>query len=58
MKSQSKHEKSAIGSVGARVKLMVKGCCMPARGSKGLEWKYDNNWCMCVTKETEMHCAV
>ena len=37
MKSQQKNEKYANGSVGARVRLMVRGGRLPARGSKGIE---------------------
>ena len=53
MKSQPKNEKYANDSVGAR--LMVRGGCLPARGSKGVEWKYDDDLCVWGTKETEMH---
>ena len=38
MKSQPKNEKYANGSMGARVRLMVRGRCLPVRGSKGMEW--------------------
>ena len=37
MKSQPKNEKYANGSVGARVRLIVRGGCLPVRGSKGME---------------------
>ena len=37
MKRQPKNEKYANGSIGARVRLMVKGGCLPVRGSKGME---------------------
>ena len=37
MKSQPKNEKYATGSVGARVRLIVRGCSLPVRGSKGME---------------------
>ena len=40
MKSQLKNEKYTNGSV--RVRLMVRGGCLPVRGSKGMEWKYDD----------------
>ena len=30
-------KKYAIGSVGARVRLMVRGGCLPVNGSKGME---------------------
>ena len=34
---------------------MVKGCCLPVRGSKGIEWYYDDELCACGTKETGIH---
>ena len=37
MKSQPTNEKYANGSVGARVRLMVRGGCLPVRGSEGME---------------------
>ena len=55
MKSQPKNEKYANGSVGARVRLMVRGGCLPVRGSKGME--YDDDLCVCGTKETRDPCA-
>ena len=53
VKSQPKNEKYANGSVRAR--LMVRGGFLPVRGSKGMEWKYDDDLCVCGTKETEIH---
>ena len=41
--------------VGARVRLMVRGGCLPVRGSKGMDWKYDDDLCVCGTNETEIH---
>ena len=55
MKSQPKNEKYENGSVGARVRLMVRGGCPPVIGYKGMEWKYDNDLCVCGTIETEIH---
>ena len=54
-KSQPTNLKYANGSVGARVILMVRGGCLPVRGSKGMELKYDDDLCVCGTKETEIH---
>ena len=38
---------------------MVRGDCLPVRGSKGMVWKYDDDLCVCVcvcgTKEIEIH---
>ena len=47
--------KNTNGSVGARVRLMVREGCLSVRGSKGMQWKYDDDLCMCGKKETEMH---
>ena len=47
MKSQQKNGKYANGSVGARVRLMVRGGFLPVRGSKGMEWKYDDDLYVC-----------
>ena len=37
------NEKYTNGSVGARVRLMVRGGCLQVRGSKGMKWKYDDD---------------
>ena len=37
MQSHPTNEKYANDSVGARVRLMVRGGCLPVRGSKGME---------------------
>ena len=37
---------------------MVRGGCLPVRGSKGMEWKCDDDLCVCWTKETEIHVLV
>ena len=55
MKSQPRNEKYANDSVGARVGLLVRGGFLPVRGSKGMEWKYDDDLCVCGTKETEIN---
>ena len=41
MKRQPKNEKYVNGSVGARVRLMVRGGCLPVRE----EWKYADDLC-------------
>ena len=46
MKSQPKNEKSA-NAVWERVRLMSERL-LPVRGSKGMEWKYDDEPCVCV----------
>ena len=35
------------GSVGARVKLMVRGGCLQVRGSGRMTWKYQDDTCGC-----------
>ena len=44
--------------MGARVILMVGGGCLPVRGSKVMEWKYDDDRCVCVgqKKQRSMCC--
>ena len=39
--------------VGARLRLMVRGGCLPVRGSERMAWKYDDDCCGCVQVETE-----
>ena len=53
IQSQPRNEKYANGSMGARVRLMVRGGCLPVRGSKGVEWKYDDDLCVCVGQEKQ-----
>ena len=45
----------ADGSVGARVRLMVRGGCLPVRGSERMAWKYDDDCCGCGQVETDEH---
>ena len=45
----------ADGNVGARVRLMVRGGCLPVRGSDRMTWKYDDDKCRCGLVETEKH---
>ena len=37
------------------MRLMIRGGSLPVRGSKGMEWKYGDDLCVCGTKETEIH---
>ena len=55
MKSRPRNEKYAIGSMGARGILMVRGGCLPVRACKGKEWKHDDDLCVCGTRKTEIH---
>ena len=52
---KSKKKKYANGSVGARVRLMVRGGCLLVRGSKEMEWKYDDDLYVCRNKATYIH---
>ena len=45
----------ADGNVGAGVRLMVRGGCLPVRGSDRMTWKYDDDKCRCGLVETEKH---
>ena len=36
------------------MRFMVRGGCLLG-GSKGMEWKYDYDLCVCGTRETEIH---
>ena len=55
MKRWPRNESFAHGSVGARVRLVVSGGCLPVRGSKRMTWKYDDDCCVCEQVETEEH---
>ena len=55
MESQQKNEKYANGSMGARVRLLVRGGCLPVRGFKGMEWKYYDDLYVWRTQETEIY---
>ena len=37
------------------MRLMVRGRCLPVKGSIGMEWKYDDDLLVCGTSETEIH---
>ena len=45
----------ADGSVGARVRMMVMGLCLPVRGSEWMAWKYHDHCCGCGQVTTEKH---
>ena len=42
------NEKCVDGSVGAMVRMMMRGRCLPLRGSTRMSWKYDDIHCVCV----------
>ena len=55
MKRCPRNESFADGSVGARVRLMVKGGCLPVRGTERMAWMYDDDCCGCGQVEIEEH---
>ena len=55
MKECPRNERFADERVGAGVRLMVRGGCLPVRGSEGMKWKYDDDKCKCGLVETEKH---
>ena len=55
MKRCPRNESFADGSVGVRVRLMVRGGCLPVRGSERMAWKYDDDCCGCGQVKTEEH---
>ena len=55
MKRCPRKESFADGSIGARVRLMVRGGCQPVRGSERMACKYDDDCCGCGQVETEEH---
>ena len=51
----SKKGKFCRWKCGAGVRLMVRGGCLPVRGSERMPWKYEDYRCMCGLVETERH---
>ena len=49
------NEKYVDGSVGAIVRMMVRGGCLPVRGNRRMSWKYDHEHCVCGEVESEEH---
>ena len=54
MKECPRNERFTDGNVAA-VRLMVRGGCLPVRGSDRMTWKYDDDKCRCGLVETEKH---
>ena len=50
-----RNESFADVGVGARVRLMVRGGCLPVRGSEMMAWNYDDDCCGRGQVETEEH---
>ena len=55
MKRYPRNESFADGSVGARVRMMVRGGCLLVRGNEMKAWKYGDDCCWCGQVETEEH---
>ena len=55
MKECPRIESFAGGNVGAGVRLMVRGGCLPVRGSERMAWKYEDDKYRCGLLETEKH---
>ena len=55
MKESPRNYSFADGSVGAIVRLMVRGGCLPVRLSERMTWKYVDCRCGCGLVETNMH---
>ena len=53
------NEQYANGSIGASVRLMIRGGSLPVRGEDKMKWKYETDpygdKCKCGKVETEMH---
>ena len=55
-KKQPMIEKYVDGRcVGAMVRMMVRGGCLPVRGNTRMSWKYDDEHCVCGEVESEEH---
>ena len=48
-------DKYVDGSVGAMVRMMVRGGCLPVRGDTRMSWKYNDERCVCGKVESEEH---
>ena len=48
------HKKREICKWKCGSESVINGC-LPVRGSKGMEWKYDDDLCVYGAKETESH---
>ena len=53
MKECPRRESFAADSVGAHVMLMVRGECLPVRGSGTMKWIYQYDLCGCGQVEIE-----
>lgn len=48
-------EKYVDGSVGARVRMMMRGDTLPVRMNSSVRWMYEDTSCVCGEEETEAH---
>ena len=55
MEECARRESFAGGSVGAKVRLMGRGGCLPVRGSGTMKWKYQVDLSGCGQVETDEH---
>ena len=55
MKECPRRESFSDGSVGAKVRMMVRGGCLPVRGSGTMRCRYQDDLCGCGQVETEGH---
>ena len=49
------YECYADGSVGARVRMMCRGGCLPVRGARRVQWRKESPECSCGMVETRDH---
>ena len=58
IKECTRNESFADGNVGAGVRLMVRGGCLPVRGSERMTWKYDDDKCRCGLSRNREACVI
>ena len=56
MNECQRNERFAGGDIGVRVRLMVRGGCLPVRWNLRMAWKYDDDKRRCGLVETESMC--
>ena len=47
------NENYVDGTVGAMVRMLVRGGCLPVRGSTRMSWQYDDIHCVCGDVELD-----
>ena len=48
-------ESYADGSSGAKVRMLLRGGCLPVRSNERMNWKYEDKKCVCGEIETVEH---